>query len=69
MLPLQAAGVQTRGRTMTSTDLLPTAVLRRKAIDSLNEAFALAAGQFTMNHAERFIHEITVFLVDERRVV
>ncbi len=37
--------------------------------DKLNAAFASAPGQITMNHAKTFLHEITAFLVEERRIV
>jgi hypothetical protein len=37
--------------------------------DTLNAAFASAAGKFTMQHATTFIDEITAFVVAERQVV
>lgn len=37
--------------------------------ETLNAAFASPAGQVTMAHAKTFLHEITAFLVEERRVV
>lgn len=40
-----------------------------ESTETLNAAFASDPGQFTMNHAKSFIHEITAFLVEERRVV
>jgi len=37
--------------------------------ETLDAAFASPAGKFTMQHATTFIHEITAFVVSERRVV
>lgn len=36
---------------------------------TLEAAFSSPAGQSTMRHAQTFLHEITVFSIDERRIV
>lgn len=40
-----------------------------KDTQTLDAAFSSPAGQVTMAHAKSFLHEITAFVVDERRVV
>ena len=40
-----------------------------ESTDTLNEAFALTAGQVMMAHAKTFISDITAFMVVEHRIV